>query len=84
MKHSIDTKADSDALVVVLKGAGFKTLRGKELSVSAVLGILLGLLYLVLPLNDLDAVGFFGAYMIINAVHLGIAAASERPSRVEV
>jgi hypothetical protein len=66
------------------KGAGFKTLRGKELSVSAVLGILLGLLYLVLPLHDLDAVGFFGAYMIINAVHLGIAAASERPSRVEV
>lgn len=65
------------------KTVGFKTMRGKELSVSAALSLILGVLYLALPLTDVDAVGFFGAYMIINAVHLGIAAATERPTKVE-
>jgi len=63
------------------KVAGFKTMQGKELLVSASLGVILGILYLAVPLSPLDAVGFFGAYMVVSAVHLGIAAASEREAR---
>jgi hypothetical protein len=65
------------------KKTGLKTVRGKELLISSVLGVILGVLYLAVNLRDVDAVGFFGAYMIVSAVHLGIAAASERPSKGE-
>ncbi|MEN9715437.1 MAG: hypothetical protein RJA35_904 [Actinomycetota bacterium] len=57
---------------------GRKTVRGKEQTISAILALILGAFYLAVPLRELDAVGFFGAYLIVSAVHLGIAAASER------
>lgn len=60
---------------------GFKTPRGKEYSVSAALALALGLLYLLIQLDDVGSVGFFGAYMILCAVHFGISAASETSAK---
>jgi len=57
---------------------GFKSVTGKELMVSSIMGLILGILFITVPLQALDAVGFFGAYMVVCAVHLGISAASER------
>lgn len=57
---------------------GLKSQRGAEHLISAVLGLLLGLLYGFVRLQEIDAVGFFGAYMILSAVHLGISAVSHR------
>jgi len=67
--------------VVLARRAGFKTLRGRESLVSAVLALILGILFLAVNLKALDEVGFFGAYMMICAVHLGISAASDRSSK---
>ena len=67
--------------VVMARRSGFKSLRGRENLVSAVLGFILGVLFLVGNLRAVDAVGFFGAYMMICAVHLGISAASDRTAR---
>ena len=63
--------------------ASFRSMRGKEQLLTGLLGLILGALYLLVPLSEIDAVGFFGAYLIISAVHLGIAAASERPTKTE-
>ena len=60
---------------------GFKTPRGKEYSVSAILALALGLLFLLVQLDAVGSVGFFGAYMILCAVHFGISAASETSSK---
>ena len=57
---------------------GFKSQLGSEHLISAVLGMLLALLYAFVRLQEIDAVGFFGAYMILSAVHLGISAVSAR------
>jgi uncharacterized membrane protein HdeD (DUF308 family) len=57
---------------------GRKTNRGRELLISGGLSTAFGLLFALVPLAELDTVGFFGAYLILSAVHLGIAAASER------
>jgi uncharacterized membrane protein HdeD (DUF308 family) len=57
---------------------GRKTNRGRELLISGALSFAFGLLFALVPLAELDTVGFFGAYLILSAVHLGIAAASER------
>jgi uncharacterized membrane protein HdeD (DUF308 family) len=54
--------------------AGFATRSGKDSLISAVLSLVLGLLFLILPLDIVSAVGFFGAYLVISGVHLGIAA----------
>ena len=54
--------------------AGFKTRAGKDGLISAVLGLAIGLLLLIAPLDIVSAVGFFGAYLVICGVHLGIAA----------
>lgn len=54
--------------------SGFKTRAGKDGLISAVLGLGLGLLFLIAPLDIVSAVGFFGAYLVISGVHLAIAA----------
>jgi uncharacterized membrane protein len=60
------------------KKSGFKSPFGSEHLISAILGMLLALLYAFVRLQEIDAVGFFGAYMILSAVHLGISAVSAR------
>ena len=54
--------------------SGFRTRAGKDGLITAVLGLALGLLFLITPLDVVSAVGFFGAYLVICGVHLGIAA----------
>lgn len=56
--------------------ASLKSAIGREYILSAVLSIVLGLLFLVAPLDIVSAVGFFGAYLIVSGVQLGVAAAS--------
>jgi hypothetical protein len=56
--------------------AGFGTQQGKDNSINAGFGLLLGVLFLVAQLDVVSAVGFFGAYLVLTAVHLGIAAAT--------
>lgn len=53
---------------------GFRTRSGKDGLITAVLGLAIGLLFLIAPLDIVSAVGFFGAYLVICGVHLGIAA----------
>ncbi len=60
---------------------GLKTPAGKDYLMSAVFALLLGLLFLAVPLDQVSAVGFFGAYLALSGVHLGIAAASEQKSK---
>lgn len=43
-------------------------------TISAALAILLAALFALVPLDIVSAVGFFGAYLIVSGVHLGIAA----------
>jgi len=57
---------------------GFRTLRGRDVLISASLGLLLGVVFLAVPLDIVSAVGFFGAYLAITGVHLGIAASSAK------
>jgi uncharacterized membrane protein HdeD (DUF308 family) len=54
--------------------SGFRTRSGKDGLISAVLGLALGLLFLIAPLDIVSAVGFFGTYLVISGVHLAIAA----------
>ena len=56
--------------------SGFKTAAGRDYLISAVFALLLGALFLVVPLDSVSAVGFFGAYLALSGVHLGIAASS--------
>ena len=53
---------------------GFRTRSGKDGLITAVLGLAIGLLFLIAPLDIVSAVGFFGAYLVICGVHLAIAA----------
>jgi uncharacterized membrane protein HdeD (DUF308 family) len=57
---------------------GFKSVRGRDCLISAVLGLLLGVIFLAAPLDAVSAVGFFGAYLAISGVHLGIASSSAK------
>lgn len=57
--------------------AGFRTRSGKDSLINAGFGLLLGILFLLAPLDIVSAVGFFGAYLVLSGVHLGIAAATE-------
>ena len=52
----------------------FATRFGKDSLISASLSLLVGLLFLAVPLDIISAVGFFGAYLVLSAVHLGISA----------
>jgi uncharacterized membrane protein HdeD (DUF308 family) len=54
--------------------AGFRTRSGKDGLISAGLGLAIGLLFLIVQLDIVSAVGFFGAYLVISGVHLAIAA----------
>lgn len=56
--------------------AGFKSIIGRDYLLSSTLSIVLGILFLVAPLDIVSAVGFFGAYLVISGVQLGVAAAS--------
>ncbi len=53
---------------------GFATRFGKDSLISAILSLIVGLLFLAVPLDIISAVGFFGAYLVLSAVHLGISA----------
>ena len=54
--------------------SGFATRSGKDNLISAGLALSVGLLFLIVPLDIVSAVGFFGAYLVLSAVHLGISA----------
>jgi hypothetical protein len=54
--------------------SGFATRFGKDSLISASLSLLIGLLFIAVPLDIISAVGFFGAYLVLSAVHLGISA----------
>ena len=53
---------------------GFGSRAGKDGLISAGLGLALGLLFLIVQLDIVSAVGFFGAYLVVSGVHLAIAA----------
>jgi hypothetical protein len=57
---------------------GFDTRMGKDNLINAGFGLLLGILFLVAPLDIVSAVGFFGAYLVLSATHLAIAAGTPR------
>lgn len=54
--------------------SGFRSRVGKDGLISAGLGLCLGLLFLIVQLDIVSAVGFFGAYLVLSGVHLAIAA----------
>jgi len=58
------------------RAAGFATRFGKDSLISASLSLPIGLVFLIAPLDIISAVGFFGAYLVLSAVHLGISAAT--------
>ena len=43
-------------------------------AISAILALLLAALFALVPMDIVSAVGFFGAYLIVSGVHLGISA----------
>jgi uncharacterized membrane protein HdeD (DUF308 family) len=57
---------------------GFRTRMGKDSSISAGFSLLLGLLFLLAPIDIVSAVGLFGAYLVLTGVHLGIAASTPK------
>ena len=56
---------------------GFGDRLGRDLLISAVLLIALGVLFVAAGLDEVSAVGFFGAFLILYGVHWGIAATTE-------
>lgn len=64
-----------------VRKVGVKTVAGKERLISASLGLALALLFVILPMSDRNAVGFFDTYMLLNAVHLAIGAFTETGSK---
>lgn len=58
--------------------AGRKEQSGTDFLISAVFGLLLGVLFLAVDLDIVSAVGFFGAYLALEGVHLGIAASTPK------
>lgn len=54
--------------------SGFKSRSGKDSLISSVLSLILGVLFLAVPIDIVSAVGFFGAYLVLSGVHLAIAA----------
>lgn len=57
---------------------GFRKLVGRDYLLSSVFGLVLGILFLAVDLDPVSAVGFFGAYLVLDGVHWGIASASPR------
>lgn len=58
--------------------AGWRSPLGRDRSLSGFLALVLGALYLSGTLDEIASVGFVGAYLVLTAVHFGIAAASPR------
>ena len=56
--------------------AGFRTTAGRDLLINSCFSLLLAVLFLLAPLDIVSQVGFFGAYLMMSGVHIGIAAAS--------
>lgn len=56
--------------------AGFKTAEGRDLLINSCFSLLLAVLFLLAPPDIVSQVGFFGAYLMMSGVHIGIAAAS--------
>lgn len=54
--------------------AGLATRSGKDSIINSALSLGVGLLFLIAPLDIVSAVGFFGAYLVLSGVHLGISA----------
>lgn len=54
--------------------SGFRSQGGKDFLISAAFALALGALFLLVELDIVSAVGFFGAYLALSGVHLGIAA----------
>jgi len=61
------------------KREGFRSGIGRDFTVSASFSLILGLLFLITPLDEVSAVGFLGAYLAISGVFWGIAAATPQP-----
>jgi len=57
---------------------GFKTQLGRDTLLSAILNFLLAILFLTVPLKSVELVGFFGAYLVLSGVHVGITAATPK------
>jgi hypothetical protein len=77
--HSLTTAwslLTASFLIYLAAREGFKTSAGRDQLISGVLSATLALILLVAPLSQIATVGFFGAYLALMAVHLGIAAAS--------
>lgn len=55
---------------------GFKTRVAADWITNAAINAGFGLLFAFVSLDEVAAVGFFGAYLVVIAVHLGISAAS--------
>jgi hypothetical protein len=53
---------------------------GRDHLITAVFSLLLGALFLGVDLDIVSAVGFFGAYLALSGVHLGITAAEGEPA----
>lgn len=60
----------------IANSLGLKTKKAADSVITALLNAGLGLLFVVFDLDEVAAVGFFGAYLVLLAVHLGISAAS--------
>lgn len=58
--------------------SGFSSRLGRDQLINACFSLILGFLFLLAPLDIVSAVGFFGAYLVLSAVHLGIAAATPK------
>ena len=58
------------------KAVGLSTRDGRDLLISALIALALGLMFLIATLDSVSAVGFFGAYLILFGVHWGIASAT--------
>jgi uncharacterized membrane protein HdeD (DUF308 family) len=58
--------------------AGFKKPAGRDFLITSILSLALGVLFLVAPLDIVSAVGFFGAYLVVVGVHLGISATTPK------
>jgi len=57
---------------------GFKVLAGRDHLLSSLFALVLGALFLAVELDPVSAVGFFGAYLVLDGVHWGIAATSPK------
>lgn len=61
------------------KSYGFRSAVGRDFGLSAAFGLVLGLLFLIAPLDEVSAVGFLGAYLSVSGIFWGIAAATPQP-----